>query len=133
MSNKHSHHNTIAPIGTPENRITFCICCGGMRFKKDFGSGFIYAMVRESDHAIKIGLSIDPAKRAKAVNTYLANRPTTLLAYVAVDCMRAAEKAAHALIAHRQLPANQFTGDEWFSLTPTEAADLLAWLEDRSN
>lgn len=80
--------------------------------------GFVYAMRRASDGAIKIGISAQPEKRRYQVGRQFPGVAIALLAKRYVDDMGAAEGRLHALYAHR-------ASGEWFSLDANETRELL--------
>ena len=80
--------------------------------------GFIYAMQRSGDGAIKIGISKHPTKRAYRIRQQYPNEVITLLAQLHVDDMGAREKELHRLYSHCK-------DGEWFSLSENERVELL--------
>jgi hypothetical protein len=91
--------------------------------------GFVYAMLRHGDRAIKIGLSGNPQKRLIDVMSYKANGRVSVLAQVRVSCMACSEAELHDLLQEFRLPPTQFTGTEWFRISEDTAKDALLVME----
>jgi hypothetical protein len=111
-----------------------CLCPNGIRWDgntaRDHFSGFLYAMIRHADLAIKIGYTRhDPKLRVLGVRSYKANGAVDLVYAVRVGCMVAAEKVTHHLLEDRRLPPSRYTGVEWFSITTADAIDVLRRFE----
>ena len=80
--------------------------------------GFVYAVVREEDGAVKIGISQNPSKRLYKIRAQYPGCSLTLIGERHVPDMGAAEAGLHARFAHCK-------SGEWFSLTPDEKEALL--------
>jgi hypothetical protein len=80
--------------------------------------GFVYAMRRASDGAVKIGISVDPNKRLYKIKQQFKGDNISILATHYVENMGARESQLHAMFAHRK------TG-EWFGLNDDELKNLL--------
>jgi len=88
--------------------------------------GFVYAMSRDTDEAIKIGASVDPASRARKASGSLAHVGARVIKTWEVLEMGIAEK-----LIHDTFIAKQESG-EWFWLTARDLDEIGAILE-RSN
>lgn len=89
-------------------------------------SGFVYAMSRDTDEAIKIGASVDPASRARKACGSLAHVGAKVLRTWEVAEMGTAEKLLHETFAEKQELG------EWFWLTESDLEEIGPILE-RSN
>lgn len=83
--------------------------------------GFLYAMQRASDGAIKIGISQSPQKRLYKIR-YQQKQPVEMLAFSHVDDMGVAEARMHERFADKK-------DGEWFVLNRTEIDTLLSALK----
>jgi hypothetical protein len=88
------------------------------------GPGYLYTTLRESDLAIKIGLSADPLRRFYSFRASFSARVDrySLLWIVAVPVMDKCERSLHAICRPRRI-----TG-EWFRLEELEAHRVLSRL-----
>ena len=83
--------------------------------------GYVYAMERSSDGAVKIGISTNPAKRLYRVRQQFPTCSVELLAAMHTDDMGATEAALHLEYA-----AYLIGGDgEWFALPTLDKAGLI--------
>lgn len=80
--------------------------------------GFVYVMRRSGDQAVKIGISVDPAKRLYKVRQQLTGQQVDLLSKHLVEDMGTCEAECHKLFSHARLDG------EWFKLT-SEGLDRL--------
>lgn len=80
--------------------------------------GFVYAMRRSSDGAVKIGISQDPAKRLYKVRAQFPADEIKVIGKAYVQDMGAKEQDLHTLFASKK-------SGEWFSLTDQEIGILL--------
>lgn len=86
------------------------------------GVGYLYAIQRESDHAIKIGMSADPHTRLNGIRSAWHNRHDRyrLLFTTKVRAMQETERSAHALLRPYRIYREWFVisiPDAWFLLT----------------
>jgi len=80
--------------------------------------GFVYAMLRANDGAVKIGISQDPAKRLYKVRTQYPGIEINVIGKLYVEDMGASEAALHERFSHCK-------DGEWFALTDAERSNLL--------
>lgn len=78
---------------------------------------FLYVICESADaDSVKIGFSVDPAKRVRQLQTGHATKLTVFYSEeVALDKVRALEKIIHRTLSHRRQKG------EWFSITPADA------------
>lgn len=76
--------------------------------------GFVYLV--QCAEAFKIGLSIHPHKRVKAIRRN--GEEATLIHVISTDNMRAAESMLHARYRKKAL------GNEWFALSPADVKEI---------
>lgn len=81
--------------------------------------GFVYAMERRSDGAVKIGISKSPEKRRYRVERQFPGDEVLLLAKCWVSDMGDAESRLHQRFVHCH------KSGEWFRLPPKERDELL--------
>ncbi|AFT95755.1 hypothetical protein AMBAS45_11450 [Alteromonas macleodii str. 'Balearic Sea AD45'] len=83
------------------------------------GPGYIYILVNETNpNEIKIGLSVNPARRVKQLHSSGTAMPMYFKYLWYVPNMKLAEEAAHEIMrGHRVNPRREF-----FHLVPDEAA-----------
>lgn len=74
--------------------------------------GFVYIAQRSMDRAVKIGISVDPAKRIYKLRQQFANQEIVLLAKHHVLDMGAEEEAAHSMFREHRLDSEWFRLDE---------------------
>ena len=93
--------------------------------------GYVYAMQRSSDGAVKIGISTTPAKRLYRVRQQFPTCTVELIGSAYTDNMGVAEAALHTQFA------NQVIGGagEWFALDDDDLDSLLTRLKvtDKAN
>ncbi|MFM0439265.1 GIY-YIG nuclease family protein [Paraburkholderia strydomiana] len=80
--------------------------------------GFVYAMLRQSDGAVKIGISQDPSKRLYKVRAQYPSVQIDVIGKAYVDDMGSTEAALHQTYSHCK-------NGEWFALTGSEREELL--------
>jgi hypothetical protein len=80
--------------------------------------GFVYAMRRDTDGAVKIGISQEPAKRLYKVRAQYPEAVITVIGKRYVEDMGAEEANLHQLFRAKK-------SGEWFSLDDREVAALL--------
>ena len=80
--------------------------------------GFVYAMLRASDGAVKIGISQDPAKRLYKVRAQYPETEITVLQKLYVEDMGKEEALLHDLFSQKK-------SGEWFCLDEGELSTLL--------
>ena len=92
------------------------------------GPGYLYAIERESDHAIKIGMSHKPRERFIGFrSSYEARHDRySLLWIVPVGHMLDAEKSAHCKLQPQRMSKNS----EWFRISRAVALVTLEQLGD---
>lgn len=80
--------------------------------------GFVYAMLRESDAHVKIGISQDPAKRLYKVRAQYPGVAISVIGKLYVEDMGEEEARLHAMFAHCK-------NGEWFAMSDSERSNLL--------
>ncbi len=85
-------------------------------------AGYVYAIQRQSDLKIKIGISINPTKRLYKLRYESKGDTLTLLATKYVDDMGVFEAELHRKYA-------EFASGEWFALPPFEQGEMLSTLK----
>lgn len=80
--------------------------------------GFVYAMLRQSDAAVKIGISQDPAKRLYKVRAQYPGVQIDVIGKAYVEDMGSTEASLHQLYTHCK-------SGEWFALSENEREELL--------
>jgi hypothetical protein len=80
--------------------------------------GFVYAMRRDTDNAVKIGISQEPAKRLYKIRAQFPDAVITLIGKCYVEDMGTEEARLHQLFLAKK------SGD-WFSLDDRDLATLL--------
>jgi len=80
-------------------------------------SGYVYAMIRDSDSHIKIGISTDPNKRIYKVRQQFKDDFIKMEGTLFVNNMGDAEKKLHSLFANKK-------NGEWFNLSTKEREKL---------
>ena len=89
------------------------------------GNGWIYAIRRGSDGAVKIGFSISPERRICSIRREEWRQPDSfsIVSSVRVGDMVLAERSAHARLSHRQVSG------EWFALSEPELDHVFRLIE----
>ena len=88
--------------------------------------GYVYAIVRQEDGAIKLGYSKNLERRLQDIRSYKANKSSRFLSWQRVGCMACAESILHMRFKHRRLAPDFFSGTEWFYIFAKEALSALA-------
>lgn len=91
--------------------------------------GFVYAMLRSSDGAVKVGISQDPSKRLYKIRAQFPGDEITVLAKLWVEDMGATEAGIHSFFSSKK-------DGEWLSLNAQEIALLLDFhlkVNDKAN
>ena len=83
--------------------------------------GFVYAMQRDTDRFIKIGISNDPAKRLYKVRKQYPDAEIVIIAKLWVEDMGRVESELHKKFAVKKQ-------GEWFDLDEGERGELLEFL-----
>lgn len=121
-------------IGNIGNLFYGCSCPGKNGYTRlgEIGheSGYLYALRRSLDGAIKIGRTKRDVKyRVAELGHPTGNGLVHVVYTVLVGCMVTAERTAHQWAADRRLMPCAVTGREWFRLDPREAMFLLRRFE----
>jgi hypothetical protein len=86
--------------------------------------GFVYAVQRASDGAVKIGISVNPSKRLYKLRYENKLDSLEMLSTMHTQDMGATESALHKRYAH-------CGSGEWFSLSGEELGELLSTLKGK--
>jgi hypothetical protein len=86
--------------------------------------GYVYAMRRARDQAVKVGASANPPRRRAKGSGSLMREQTTLLRQWPVTAMGVAESLLHQAFAPHHLLG------EWFALTPEDLERVQPLLEE---
>ncbi len=88
--------------------------------------GFVYAIQRASDGAVKIGISVNPTKRLYKLRYENKTQSLEMLAFIRVDDMGKEEALLHDKYKH-------CASGEWFSMTAVEVSELIFTLKGSVN
>lgn len=77
------------------------------------GPGFVYALYRDSDAMIKIGLSANPFARVKTIRGLASDQDIYLVAMAEMSNMVKAERLLHRYFATFRVDS-YILGTEWF-------------------